>query len=330
MITAADHPPGSSPRRGQRILVSGATSTLGRMLCHELYHDDRVAAIMAVSPEEQPYYFNDFDPYRFVYQQVNIHKPRQLQNLCLSARFRELAIDTVFHLAFLRQSGKPERDPFKLHVEGTKQFLDRCLQTESVRRFIFLSGSLVYKLRPWNDVFIDEDADLNFDPNADPWIKARVDADMLCRTHMDHERMDIVVVRPGPVIGRNIRSHLNDLLSSYMVLRVAGYDPMIRPIHVRDLVRALKATVFAESHGVFNIAGKDMAPLSEFLRLSGRFSVSMPNLLLRHANRLQRLLRLTNLDLSSAPEWLRYACILDTQRAENVLGFQPEHHVTFM
>ncbi len=322
---------GEPLQAGRRVLVSGATSTLGRMLCHELYHDDRVEHIVAIDDTDRPYYFADLDPHRFTYRELNILKSRQLSNLFLSDGFRRARIDGVAHLGFLKGSERRRgRADFEADVDATKNFLDRCVGVETVRRFVFLSGSLVYKLRPWNSVFIDEDADLNFDSHADPWTKARVDADMVCRSQMDNGRVEIVVFRPGPIIGNNISSHLNDLLSSWLVVQVAGYDPMIRPIHSRDVVRAFKAAVHAESaRGVFNIAGRDIAPLSEFVRLARRRSVGLPIPMLRAANRLERIVGMTRLDLSSSPNWLKYGCLLDTRRVEQTLAFEPEHHVKF-
>ncbi len=43
------------------------------------------------------------------------------------------------------------------------------------------SSDVVYKIRPHNPIYLDESADLNFDTNVDPWIKDRVDADMICQ-----------------------------------------------------------------------------------------------------------------------------------------------------
>jgi hypothetical protein len=42
---------------------------------------------------------------------------------------------------------------------------------------------------------LDENADLNFDPNADQWIKDRVDADMICLRTWTTVYVNIVILR---------------------------------------------------------------------------------------------------------------------------------------
>ncbi len=198
-----------------------------------------------------------------------------------------------------------------------------------MEKFIFHSGSLVYKLRPWTSCSLEEDSELNFDPGVDPWTRARVDADMLCRAKMDNGRLKIVVLRPSPIIGRNISSHLNLFLESYLVTTVAGFDPMMRPIHSSDVRRAIHAAIARDVQGVYNVAGPDILPLSELCRLSGRRFASAPFPVVRRLNALQRALGLTECNLEAEPSWLKYSCILDTRKIETKMGYYPEQHIKF-
>ena len=152
---------------------------------------------------------------------------------------------------------------------------------------------------------------------------------MLCRAKMDNGRMRIIVLRPSPIIGRNISSHLNNFLESYLVTTLAGFDPMMRPVHSSDVRKAIKLAILREVQGVYNVAGPDIAPLSEFCLLSGRPSVAVPSPVLRGLNRWQRRLGLTTCNLDAEPLWLKYSCILDTKKAEKKLGFEPEYHIKF-
>lgn len=312
-----------------RVLITGANTSIGRSLAHELYRDQaHIEFVLAVGTDEQPYYFRDYHRDRFVYRPVNLNKPRQQKELFMSEPFKRAQIDTVVHLSFL-PTVNGTTEPFDVAVEGTRQFLGQCLETASITKFIYNSGSLVYKLRPWTSCCIEEDSELNFDPGVDPWTRARVDADMLCRAKMDNGRMKIIVLRPSPIIGRNISSHLNNYLESYVVTTIAGFDPMMRPVHSSDLRKALKLSITRDTQGVFNIAGPDIAPLSEFIRLSGRPFMALPFRLVRRLNRWQRALGLTTCNLDVEPTWLKFSCILDIRKAEKKLGFEPEHHIKF-
>ncbi len=315
--------------RPRRVLVTGATTALGRQLVHDLYRDQAgVERVVAVAREELPYYFRDFHADRFLYRAGNVTKPRQLKELFLSDALQKIRPDTVVHLGFLR-SAKAHGVPLDIAVEGTRQLLDRCLETPSIEKFVFISGSLVYKLGPWTSAMIDEQSELNFDPNADAWVRARIDADMLCRAKMDNGRMRIIVLRPSPIIGRNVSGHLNDLLESYVITRLAGWDPMMRPIHSNDVKSAIRRAIDAELQGIFNLAGPDIAPLSEFCRLSGRPNIVAPFPVVKRLNAVQRALGLTTVNLSGEPPWIKFSCVLDTTKIEKKMGFVAEHHLKF-
>lgn len=315
--------------RPRRVLVTGATTSLGRQLVHELYRDQAgIDMVLAVAREELPYYFRDFHSDRFQYRTCEITKPRRLKELFLADAVKKIKVDSVIHVGFLRSAKAHHVSP-DVAVEGSRQLLDRCLETPWIEKFVFLSGSLVYKLGPWTSAMIDENSELNFDPEADPWTRARIDADMLCRAKMDNGRLRIVVLRPGPIVGRNVSSHLNDFLESYVITRLSGWDPMMRPIHASDVRRAMRRAIEVDVQGVFNIAGPDMAPLSEFCRLSGRPCVTAPFPVVRRMNAIQRAIGLTTCDLTSEPTWLKYSCVLDTAKVEKKLGFFSEHHIKF-
>jgi nucleoside-diphosphate-sugar epimerase len=312
------------------VLVTGATSTIGRQLCQALYYDERVGRVLATARDPEPYYFNDLDRTRFQYKQIDILKPREVNNLFLSETFRQAEIDSVVHLAFVQRPRTPEEITHTLNVEGTKTLLDRCIESGHIRKFVFRSSDAVYKIRAGSPILLDEEADLNFDPDASQYVRDRVDADMICRAQLANPHMKIVVLRPTSIIGRNVHSHWNSFLENHWVIfKLMGFDPMVCPTHTNDLLRALQMAIHKDVSGVFNISGLDVAPLSTFVRLAGAYLVSLPARLLRVTNSLQLALRLTNYDYQAFPEALRYHCLLDTTRAREVMGFLPQYHIKF-
>ncbi len=313
----------------RRVLITGVTSTIGRQLAERLLHDKKVEAVLGVSRDERPYYFDDFDARRFYYKRANLLKPRELTNLFLDEDFKALKIDTVVHLAFMHRPEDTTREAHELNVEGTKSLLDKCLETQSVKKFIFKSSANVYKIRPHNPVRLKETDDLNFDPGVDPLLKDQVDADMLCRAKMDNKRVKIVVLRPSATIGRNVHTFMNTYLESAVCLRVMGFNPMVNLIHVKDVIRAIQLAIHKSVQGIFNIAGKETAPLSDFAGLCGAASVELPESLLVPAGLLARQVGLSKFDPRTNIDRIKYACLLDTTKARDILGFEPQHHIKF-
>ena len=318
--------------RKQNVLITGVTGTLGSRLAEALYYDKSVGVIFGVALGSKPYYFNQFDSNRFRYKNLNILKQRDLTNLFLSSDFKEAKINTVVHLAFMNRivSGSREKKSFNtLNVEGTRDLLDKLIESGSVTKFIFKSSDVVYKIRPHNPIYLDENADLNFDTDVDPWIKDRVDADMICQSKLDNRKVNIVILRFSNIIGRMVSSQMNAFFDSPLNFRALGFNPLINLIHMEDVVQAIQLAIKKNVKGIFNIAGADTAPISTFAEINRSRMFSLPGILLRPSNAVLRRLGLTRYYYSVDADRLRYSVLLDTAKAERDLGFRPRSHVYF-
>ena len=309
----------------RRVLITGVGSTLGRRLTAMLLADDRVARVVGVGEEPDAPRMPGSATARFTYRQVNLLKRRELTALFRSNEFRSGEIDTVVHLAFLHRPEFTSKATHRLNVEGTKHFLDECLAQDGVRKFVFRSSGMVYKLEPHGPVELREGDDLNFDSDRHPIIKDEVDAELLCRAKMDNGRMRIVVLRPSAVVGPGMHTYFNVYLESKVTVRVAGYDPMINIVHVQDVVRAIQLSIFEDVQGIYNVDGLETLPLSELIRRTETKTVPVPEALAVRANRAFRRLRLTRFHADVDIERLKYSCVLDASKARRELGYEPVH-----
>lgn len=315
--------------RTKNVLITGVTGTLGRQLAQHLYFDKSIGTIIGIAKDERPYYFDEYDPKKFIYSQVDLTKFREVNNLFFSDTFKDAQIDTVIHLAFQNRPSMHGEKSHALNVLGTKNMLEKCIETPGITKFIFKSSGIVYRVLAHGDVVLDEESDLNFDADANQWIKDRVDADMLCRSRMDNRKVDIVVLRFSNIVGRNIHSQLNEYLQSPVCLRVAGFDPMINLIDVKDVIGSIRLAIDKKVRGVFNVIGRDTAPLSVFVRQSGSKAIAVPEPLMSPMNQLQRRLGVTTYNYDVDHRRLRYSSLMDGRKAEEHLGYTPRHHVDF-
>ena len=284
--------------------------------------------LLGVARGEKPYYFNDIPPERFVYRQCDILKPRELKNLFLSKTFRETDINSVVHLAFQNRPVRGE-NTHRLNVEGTRDLLRKCLETPCIDKFVFKSSDVVYKLLPHNPAYLDENADLNFDPTADQWVKDRVDADMICRSFMDNVHVKIVILRMTNIIGRNIEGQFNSYFDSKPVIKTMGFNPLVNLLHMKDVIQAITLALMKNVHGIYNIGGLDTAPITTFADLNGSTVLSLPEPILAPVNWLQRKLGLTDYYYSVDKERQKYTALLDISKAQRVLGYKPKGRIEF-
>lgn len=312
----------------KNILITGVTSSIGRNLATHLYNHRRVGFIFGVSKEDKPYYFNDFDPKRFIYRNTNILKYRELKNLFLSKSFNRADINAVVHLAFHNRLMSGE-DVHQLNVTGTKNLIEQCISNDNITKFVFKSSDVVYKLRPSTPVYLDETSDLNFDPDVDQWIKDRVDADMICRAYMDDKNMKVVILRMTNIIGRNVSGQFNAYFDSRPIFKTMGFNPLINLLHMKDVIQAITLAIFKNVKGIYNIAGTDTAPITTFAQLNNSTFFSLPEPMLGPLNWLQRKFGLTNYYYSVDRDRQKYTGLLDISKSERELGFVPQGRIEF-
>lgn len=327
MAPARNSSKSSGPRRN--VLITGATSTIGRQLAEKLMYDPAVDHVIAVARESQPYYFQDFPRDKFAFSQADILKPRELTNLFLNEQFRQFQINTIVHLASQHRPKLERQYSHQLNVLGTKNLIEKAIECGTITKFVYKSSANVYKIHPHNDVYLTEDAELNMDADAHPSVKDQVDSELLVRTRMDNPIMKIVVLRPTGIIGRNIHSYFNQFFESPVCIKFMGFNPMVNLVHTRDVIRAIQLAILKDIKGIFNIAGKETAPLTEFAHLCGARIVSLPGPIFSMAQRIQSVLSRGDFDFRVNPERLKYSVLLDTRRAREVLGFDPSYHVKF-
>lgn len=311
------------------VLVTGATSALGRLLVRTLYYHPEIRYIVGLGIEPKPYYFDQFDSQKFHYFRVDLTHLRELRNLFYGDFIKDLRLDAVVHLAFRNRPNDPRsEEAHRLNIQGTQNILSFALEHETIRKFIFRSSHIVYRVDPMNPVFLDEDSELNFSVKADRWVKDRVDADLFVRSKMDQEKLNIVVLRFSNLVGEQFHSQFNELLNLNLALLPMGFDPMINLLHPRDAVHALVlALLKREVRGVFNVPGRDTAPLSVFIRANRTPSLRLPGPLIRVVNRIQRSLGMTEYNFEVHGDRLYYPCLLEGKRIKEALGYEPLNHV---
>ncbi|NQZ95411.1 MAG: hypothetical protein HRU01_02770 [Myxococcales bacterium] len=316
------------------VLVSHADEPIGRRVVKALFHDKEVASILAVGDGPPP---RSFDRYlggsepRVHYSRVDLAKHRPASDLFHSASFRSAEIDTVVHIprhgAAASESapivsGLPER------TAETRLILQNCLETGSIRNLVALGSAFVYRLVPGNANRLDEDCELDLDPDVAPDIRSWIDCDMIFHGEVHNDRMRVVLLRVPTVVASGGYVYFNPSLVGRPGPRVRalGYDPICALVSDKDVARAVVNAVQSETSGIFNIAGTEAVPLSVLARWTRRTALPIPGPLLGWYTAGARLVGAETHQAADGPH-LRYGFTLDTSRAERYLAFRPSDRI---
>lgn len=303
------------------VLVTGATTPLGKRVVSALLDDPGVRRVLAVGIEPRPRVFPDPAPH-LEYHQVDLTRGRQLRRFVFGP-VAAAGVDVVTHGSLHRSARDSGRRVHALNVKCTRELLAMAERHPTIRRFVLRSHVDVYRLRGDLPDMVREDHPLLLDGRAPQWVRDRVEADLAASTRVGNSPLSIVVLRCAECPTGGVGSQLFDYLQSSICVRPMGYDPMINLISPGDLVRALVLAIRGEADGVFNIPGRDTLPLSTTIRLANRRDVALPGPLVGPLYKLRRAVMVTNFRYSINRHRFHYNAVMDGGRAAEVLGFRP-------
>jgi UDP-glucose 4-epimerase len=308
-----------------RVLVTGASTPVGRGLVRALAQDPRVECVLSVAPPgEPPIEVEGGD--RIVPVTANLTRSRDVRSLVFGAA-REHRIDVIAHLASHRPARDGGRRVHAQNVEATRGLLDLAERHPTIRRFVLRSHAEVYRIRHDQPTILLEDHPLELSIRAPQWVRDRVEADLVACTRIGQSRLEIAVLRcaecPAPANG----SQLWDYLDSPVCFTALGFDPMLNVLSVPDAVAAMQAAIFARGQGVWNAAGRDTLPLSAAIRLAGRVCFPLPGPLLLPLYGLRAATRGADFRYDLNYWRFHFGGVMDAERARRDLGFVPRHPV---
>ncbi len=302
-----------------RVLVTGATTPLGRGLVAALLDDPGVEVVLAIGRESAI-----FDDARVRYRQLDLTHPRVLHDL-LWDDGRVLGIEQVVHAMHHRASPASRARRTHVHAQNvgtTRELLLASAHHPTIRRLVIRSFAEVYALAHTSEL-LDEDAALDFEPMASQWLRDRVEGDLVACAHTG----ECTVLRCAEILAPAMGSQLWDYLQSRVCLRPLGFDPMLNLLSLTDAVAAFLAALHAPMTGVFNIPGRDTLPLSHAIALSRRVDIPLPSPLLAPLYGLRR--RIAGFDFRYELNLRRFhfGGVLDGSRARAQLGYIPRNAV---
>jgi UDP-glucose 4-epimerase len=316
------------------VIVTHADEPIGRRIVKTLYHDPRVAVILALGDGPPPRSFDRFlagrKP-RVTYARVDLAKHRPVSDLFRSGPFRAAEIDTLIYVP--RHGAAPSQTTQLIgglmeRTAESRLVLQQCLEISSIQNLVAIGSAFVYRLVPGNANRLNEESELDLDPEVTPEIRSWIDSDMIFHGEIHNERLRIVLLRVPTVVAAGGYVYLNPTLGGRAGSRVRalGFDPICALVSDKDVARAVQAAIQARASGIFNIAANEVLPLSVLARWTGRVNIPVPAPMLGWV---AAVARATGTDSRGAEnsQQLRFGFTLDTSRAVAELGFSARYRI---
>jgi UDP-glucose 4-epimerase len=231
----------------------------------------------------------------------------------------------LIHLAFLGEEDiAPDREvAVQQNVLGSMELLGACARA-GVQRVVLRSSTQVYGAIPTNPVFLPEQQPIVRPRHSSllrDYFEVETFATNVAHTHPD---MQIVMLRCAGLLGGGVWSPLTRYLTQLHPPTLLGFDPRIQVLHLDDAAVAIALAATGSTTGCFNLAADPPVKLVQAVRLAGH----QPLLCLEPFVDAAIALGLSH-DLTRGwpfeRDFLRYACVADTRRAQAELGWIPRH-----
>ena len=201
------------------VLVTHADEPVGRRVVKTLYHDAEIETLLAVGGGPAPRAFDRFlagSAPRVAYARVDLARHRPVADLFHSARFRESRIDTVIHLPGHGARAGEERPVAGGVAERTAEarlVLQHSLEAPGVAHLVAIGSAFVYRLPPGNANRLDEESELDLDPDVAPEARSWIDCDMIFHGELHNDRLRVVLLRVPTVVAEGGYVYLHPLLA---------------------------------------------------------------------------------------------------------------------
>ncbi len=288
------------------ILVTGICGRLGRLFARLVHRTDRVIGI---------------DRRSFVGKPKDIvHHQFDLRRKKTRDVFRAGGIRAVVHLGVMHDPRASRDEHYSWNVVAFQKLLEH-VAFFGIPKLVVLSSANVYGPSPDNPQFLTEDAPL-LGAQSFSEIRDLVEVDMLAQSFFwRHPDVETVILRPCHILG-TVRNAPSNYLRFQRPVSLLGFDPMVQPIHERDVARALTLVLRPGVRGIFNLRGPGELPLSRVLRMLGRSPLRVPATLATPVLERMWRFRLTSFPTPEL-DHIRFVCMVDDTRAREELGWTP-------
>ena len=297
----------------KKILITGASGNLAQLLIKNI-SDNTSHQIIAL----------DNRPLKLAceHYQLDLRRKSAIEIL------KQKKPNIIIHLGVVRNPHKhwqKRENIYFFNLETTSCLLNLAKEVQC-EKLIFVSSANMYGPSYATSGFLTEDAPLQGASKA-PEFRDLVTIDMMMQSFFwKQPNTKTIIFRPCHIVGRHLNNAPTRYLSLETIPYILGFDPIMQLMHEKDMVNALMMAIDTNAYGIFNLAGKDTAPLSMILQSLGKKTLGLPQSMLKALMATTFFSKQSSFPASEL-EHLKYSCLVDTTRAYELLGFKPKYGI---
>ncbi len=301
-------------RFAMKIFVTGVAGYIGTSFVKEAKAKlGRNAEIVGIDVKDLP---QDLD---IQFSKVDILNYDEVEKLSKGS-------DVVVHMAFVLNPPKDREHARRVNIDGTRNIL-RAAQKNNVKKVIVLTSASTYGAHPDNPLFMREDHPLRGDLNFGFWYpEDKAVQDRITQIFMkENPEISTYIVRPVIVFGEGVNNFISQGFFNPPVVGIFNKNIPFQYIHESDVSRGILLMIERDLSGPFNLSGSGVVTMKRSAEIMRKPAIYIPPFL--HRPMYEFMVRAKIIDPLlpfAAIDFFKYPWTLNTQRAEEELGFKPE------
>jgi UDP-glucose 4-epimerase len=318
---------------GLKVAVTGPTGDIGRALLRGLEADDRVASVVGMA--RRPWDPASLGLTKTTYLQGSITDRDAVDRLVADA-------DAVVHLAFIIMDAA---NAHEANVEGSRTVFEATVAA-AVPRLVYASSVAAYGFHEDNPQPLVEDVPTR-GTDSHPYSAQKAELEEILLETIAGTETQAWVFRPcivagedapmfvdaipyvkwGPALRDKLPGVIRELFDQVPILKPVLPDPGVpfQLVHHDDVAAALRAGIAGKgTPGTYNLAGAGQCTVPQLADALGYYSVPIPELAVDATAEIVSRLPF----MPAEARWIdtfRTPVLMDTTKAEQQLGWHPEH-----
>jgi UDP-glucose 4-epimerase len=263
---------GETGRGPMRVVVTGASGSLGEAVLDRLVADDAIGDLVAVDVAP---------PRRYAHHPKVRHVRADVRDASLPDALR--GTDAVLHLAFVveRTGGRAPEEVESINVEGSRHVF-RSAKDAGVRHVVYASSIAAYGIRPEHAgrVLTEETPCLGSDDFYYARHKGMVER-WLDEFEAAEPEMAVARLRPSIFLSeRSTARRVRALLRAPVHAKLSGRSLLAQVTHEDDVADAFVLALKKRAKGAFNVSAEGTVDLNDLGPVVGRPSLPLPEVAL--------------------------------------------------
>ena len=297
------------------IFITGISGYIGQSILRVLKEKKRKFSVRGIDLKPLPDEFSDF----VSFETKDVRSP-DIEGLMKG-------VDTLIHLAFVLNPPQDREAARSINLDGTRNVLSAAKKNK-VKKVIVLTSATVYGAHPDNPLFMTEDQPIRGDLNTGFWYSEdKAVQDRIVQTFAkENPEISVCIARPVIVFGENVRNYIADGFFKPPVVSIMERNIPFQFVYEIDVARAIFMMLEDKNaKGPFNIAGQGVVTLKRSAEIMRKPVIKVPRALQYPLFLIMKKIGLLDKNTPYAiADFFRYPWVLDTTRAREELGFEPE------